>query len=369
MDNENSVGHNRLDLAGHVLTEQRRESLRQRYLDSVGRDEKAGKQRGLFIVFEGGEGSGKTTQAKKLAEMLDQLLIPTVLTKEPGGTLFGGGIRKMLLEPQRSFSSKKAEALLFAADRAEHHEAVIKPALGRGEVVICDRYIASSVAYQAYAGGLDPEDVYQTSEWAVDGLMPDLTIYLDIPPEKGLARASKTHFENKGLPYHQDVHRGFMRQINDNSWWVIDAQQSPDKVHERIAEIVMTKYENHFGVPAQRKSFLEKIQKLERKAELHLGDMMMVKQQLVDFEEHHPSVELKGIIKHLDTLKDQYLDPAPRKPLTACPTCGGALSPSLVYPNIIHMCGDYPEHGFLYMVKGPSQYTWHQGLYDRRGML
>ncbi len=192
--------------------------------------------KGLFIVLEGGEGSGKSTQARLLAEALDERGVRTCITKEPGDTELGADLRTILLDPYRQPISRKAEALLFAADRAEHVEKVIRPALYREEVVICDRYVASTMAHQAYAGGLLAAKVRSFSTFATDGLMPDVTYYLDIPPAIGLERARQvktTRFENKSYAYHELVRAGFIRQRKE-SWVVLDAQKSVDDIHTAI---------------------------------------------------------------------------------------------------------------------------------------
>jgi dTMP kinase len=196
-------------------------------------------QRGLFIAFEGGEGSGKTTQAGMLKEYLT-LQHSAILTREPGGTIVGATIRKMLLNRDETpFRDPKAEALLFAADRAEHVSQVIKPALDKGVHVVCDRYSASTVAYQSYANGLRREQVENMSDWASGGLRPDITFFLDIPPAVGLKRAAqrsgKTHFEDKDLEYHQKVRKGFLAQRNA-SWISIDAEDSLDAISRTIIE-------------------------------------------------------------------------------------------------------------------------------------
>lgn len=138
--------------------------------------------RGLFVTLEGGDGSGKTTQA----ELLEQWLVgrgrTVVRTREPGGTEVGIEVREIVLH-HRGDIAPRAEALLYAADRAHHVAAVVRPALERGHVVIQDRYVDSSVAYQGAGRVLDPREVRQLSEWATEGLMPDLTLLFDLPPE------------------------------------------------------------------------------------------------------------------------------------------------------------------------------------------
>lgn len=190
--------------------------------------------KGLFVVFEGGEGSGKTTQAKRMAKALEEDGVPHLLTHEPGGSALGYKLREILLDPDRDPISKKAEALLFAADRAEHVEKVILPALHEGRVVVCDRYIASTMAYQAYAGGLPTNTVQDFSNWASGNLYPDVTFLLDIEPVHGLQRAAmrgKTNrIDERSITYHELVRKGFLRQVDD-SWVTLDARDTILELH------------------------------------------------------------------------------------------------------------------------------------------
>ncbi len=141
---------------------------------------------GLFIALEGGEGAGKTTQARMLSIWLREQGFDVVTTREPGATKVGMRLRALLLDTAHAGMSPRAEALMYAADRAEHVASVINPALERGAVVITDRYIDSSLAYQGAARGLRSDEVGWLSQWATEGLTPDLTILLDLPPQAGL---------------------------------------------------------------------------------------------------------------------------------------------------------------------------------------
>jgi dTMP kinase len=144
---------------------------------------------GMLIALEGGEGSGKSTQADRLADWLRERGVPVTLTHEPGATEFGARLRRILLDSGDGALTPRAEALLFAADRAHHVDAVIRPALDRGDVVITDRYVDSSLAYQGAGRSLSLDDIRRLSRWATNNLQPDLTVLLDVPPEVGLARA------------------------------------------------------------------------------------------------------------------------------------------------------------------------------------
>lgn len=172
----------------------------------------------LFITLEGVEGSGKSTQAQRLADWLrDERGADALLTREPGGTEVTKQIRELLADPEAILDSR-AELLLFLADRAQHVATVVRPALERGAIVVCDRYIDSTIAYQAYGRGHDLEFLQQLNDWASSGLMPDLTLWIDCDVKIGLERAVKRtggpgdRFENEPLDYHNDVARGFREQ-------------------------------------------------------------------------------------------------------------------------------------------------------------
>lgn len=192
---------------------------------------------GRFIVFEGGEGCGKSTQAARLADRLGALL-----TREPGGTALGRVLRQALLDPATGAIDPRAEALLMAADRAQHVAEVIAPALAAGRIVVADRYIGSSVAYQGGGRGLDPVEVAQLSSWATGGLLPDLVVLLETPPEVAQARlgAHRDRFESEPVEFHQRVLDSFRAQAEaDPSRWVtVDGAGAPEEVAERVATVV-----------------------------------------------------------------------------------------------------------------------------------
>ena len=164
-----------------------------------------------FIVFEGGEGAGKSTQSAALADYLQARGHEVLCTREPGGTPAAEAIRSVLLDPANAGLDDRAEALLFAAARGDHAARVIRPALERGEIVISDRYLDSSVAYQGVARGLGAERVAELSLWATGGLVPDLTIVLDVDPALGLARVvGPDRLESEPLEWHARVRQGFL---------------------------------------------------------------------------------------------------------------------------------------------------------------
>jgi len=197
----------------------------------------------LFITFEGGEGSGKSGQAKALYQRLTKLAIPAILTREPGGTTFGDKLARWLKRTQDTDISPLVELLLFNASRAQLVAEVIQPSLKSGMVVISDRYADSTTAYQGYGRGLDLQMVRAINNTATQGLKPDLTILLDIPAEDGLARkkgGEKDRFEQEELAFHQRVRQGYFKlaAAEPERWLVIDASQPKDKIHKIIWEKV-----------------------------------------------------------------------------------------------------------------------------------
>lgn len=185
---------------------------------------------GRFVAFEGGEGAGKSTQASALAER-----IGAVLTREPGGTRFGTAVRSLFLDPGTGALDGRAEALLMAADRAQHVSEVIRPNLDAGRHVITDRYLYSSVSYQAHGRGLDPREVTDLSMWATGGLQPDLVVFLDLPvveARRRLAAVAPDRLEAESEEFHERVRDGFLQQAaqDPQRWVVLDAADGPDAV-------------------------------------------------------------------------------------------------------------------------------------------
>jgi dTMP kinase len=220
-------------------------SLRGRPLSAV--DPVAGT--GLFVVFEGGEGAGKSTQAVKLAAWLKLRGYEAVLTREPGATELGMRIRSLVLDVAPGDSGDhapgpRAEALLFAADRAQHVDKVIRPALERGAVVVSDRYIDSSIAYQGSGRALGKDEVAWVSAWATGGLKPDLTVLLDVDPADGLHRAKAggagDRLEQEELEYHEKVRETFLQlaAADAHRYLVIEAGGTPDEIAAKVREAV-----------------------------------------------------------------------------------------------------------------------------------
>ncbi|AIV40504.1 MULTISPECIES: dTMP kinase [unclassified Curtobacterium] len=200
---------------------------------------------GRFITLEGGDGAGKTTQAELLSRWLEEHGRTVVRTREPGGTELGQRIREMVLH-ERGHVSARAEALLYAADRAHHVETVVRPALARGEVVLQDRYIDSSVAYQGVARGLGAERIRSVSDWAADGLLPDLTVLLDLDVTVGRSRVAAARgdvfdrLESEAASFHETVRRAFLdaADAEPERFLVVDAGQPADTVHRAVRAAV-----------------------------------------------------------------------------------------------------------------------------------
>lgn len=186
--------------------------------------------RGCFIAFEGGEATGKSTQAERLARSIDALL-----TREPGGTPLGEEIRALLLHAVHDVDPR-TEALLMAAARAQHVRDVIDPALAAGRHVVTDRFTASSIAYQGFGRGLPIDEVRALSTFATAGLEPDLYVLLDLPPEVAAARRSRSHdrMEAAGDAFHQRVRAGFLTLAGADRWIVVDAALPPDEVEAAV---------------------------------------------------------------------------------------------------------------------------------------
>lgn len=201
--------------------------------------------RGQFITFEGGEGAGKSTQIKRLADALKKRGYDVVLTREPGGSPGAEAIRKLLVEGEPGRWDGITETLLFAAARRDHVERTIRPALERGAWVLCDRFMDSTIAYQGYGAGVDLALVRRLSTDAAGDIVPSLTLILDLPVEAGLARAvsragGEDRFERKGAEFHARLRDGFLAiaRSEPKRCVVIDATGTPDAVAEAISKTV-----------------------------------------------------------------------------------------------------------------------------------
>ena len=197
---------------------------------------------GAFVVFEGGEGAGKSTQSRLLADALRTRGVEVVVTREPGGTPIGEAIREVLLGAGSDGMAARTEALLFAAARAEHAAALIRPAVTRGAVVISDRYLDSSVAYQGAARGLGEDRIAELSMWATEDLVPDLTVLLDVAPGVGLGRAGDANrMEAEPEAFHADVRAAFLRRAAaaPDRYLVLSAASAKDEVASAVLAAIL----------------------------------------------------------------------------------------------------------------------------------
>ncbi len=196
---------------------------------------------GTFITFEGGEGTGKSTQIQLLAEKLEAAGLTVRVLREPGGTVVGEAIRRILLDPDHAELGVSAEILLYEASRAQLVDQVIRPALAAGEVVLCDRFYDSTTAYQGYARGIDLARIAELNRAATGGLSPDRTLVLDIDPAVGIARAtaqSADRLESEDLAFHRRVRDGFLAIAAEEPARVrvVDATGSAEQVADRVAD-------------------------------------------------------------------------------------------------------------------------------------
>ena len=195
----------------------------------------------MFITLEGPDGSGKTTQFHILTKTLSERGIPFVATREPGGTVIGNAIRSILLDPAHSEMDARTEALLYFGARSQLVHQVIRPALSAGKIVLCDRYVDSSYAYQGYGRGQSLAMLQQLATIATGGLMPDLTIYLDVDAAEGIRRKQneeRNRFEQQEMVFHELVRNGYLQLVaaEPQRWVVIDAAQPIEVVHEQIVQ-------------------------------------------------------------------------------------------------------------------------------------
>lgn len=194
-----------------------------------------------FLAFEGGDAAGKSTQTERIAARLDALR-----TREPGGTPLGAAIRTHFLDPDTGTIHPRAEALLMAADRAQHVATVVRPALEAGRHVVTDRYFHSSVAYQGHGRGLDPAGVESLNRWATDGLRADVVILLDLPVEvarRRVADRAPDRLESEEVAFHERVRQGYLAQAaaDPARWAVVDADGSADDVEAAVWAAVVAR--------------------------------------------------------------------------------------------------------------------------------
>ena len=198
-----------------------------------------------FITIEGCEGSGKTSIIKLICEEFKKRGIDFLSTREPGGSKISEQIRNVILNVNNTKMDYMTEALLYAASRRQHLEEIVKPALNEGKVVICDRYLDSSLAYQGYARGLGIEEVYNINMYATSGFLPDLTIYIDIPVEVGLGRIKENNrdvnrLDLEKVAFHNKVREGYLKiaSMYPDRIKVIDGNATLEEVFERVKEVL-----------------------------------------------------------------------------------------------------------------------------------
>lgn len=201
--------------------------------------------KGLFITLEGGEGAGKTTQISFIEQYLEEVGLDYITTREPGGITISESIREIILDKHNTKMDGKTEALLYAAARRQHLVEKVIPALVEGKVVICDRFIDSSLAYQGYARGIGVEEVLEINKFAIGGYMPDLTIFLDIDVKEGLGRVKGRNGEINRLDleditFHETVRNGYIELLRQepNRIRKVDASQSVEDVSKEIINII-----------------------------------------------------------------------------------------------------------------------------------
>ena len=205
----------------------------------------------MFITLEGIEGSGKTTQIWRLVDFFEDRGIECVATRQPGGTLIGENIRSILLDPANSALEPLAELLLYLADRAQHINELIRPALKNGKTVVCDRYFDATLVYQGFARGLSIELIRQLHQLLFDDLKPDVTLLLDLSPQVGLKRAwqqlnngqrsgDESRFEAEAVAFHEKVRAGYLElaRLEPERFRIIDAAQTQNQVFVAMRKIV-----------------------------------------------------------------------------------------------------------------------------------
>lgn len=208
----------------------------------------------LFVTFEGPDGAGKSTQVRLVAERLRSLGDKVVVTREPGGTPLGERVRSVLLDPGDCAIVPRAEALLMTAARAQHVEAVIRPALANGAIVLCDRFVDSTLAYQGAGRGLATAELELLQTFAVGALAPDLTVLLDLPAESGIRRrhdsgAPLNRLDQDELAFHERVREWYVQAARDDPtrWCVLDALDGPDQIAGEITQLI-TQYRRERSV-------------------------------------------------------------------------------------------------------------------------
>ena len=204
-------------------------------------------KRGKFITFEGCDGCGKSTQLKMMSEYLTKEGIAHIFTREPGGGKISEAIREILLSGKNSEMTDECEALLYAAARAQHLSDRVEPALAKGELVICDRYVDSSLAYQAYARGLGVDFITKINAFALENYLPDVTVFIDLTPEAAFRRKkgadADDRLEQAGMEFHKRVYAGYKKlaQKNPDRFVCVDGNQTPEQIFNQIVAVLKEK--------------------------------------------------------------------------------------------------------------------------------
>ena len=198
--------------------------------------------KGKFIVFDGGEGCGKSTQAQLLKQVFESAGARVLLVRDPGSTAIGEMIRAILLNPENDQMSMRCEMLLYMAARAQMMAEMILPALDAGKVVVCDRFVSSTLAYQLGGDGLTADEIRRVADVAIRGRWPDLTILLDMPPDASLARVTraKDRIEQRPMAYHEQVRRNYLAQAQSDPirYRLVPADRNREEVHAQIMKVV-----------------------------------------------------------------------------------------------------------------------------------
>ncbi len=199
--------------------------------------------KGLFVSFEGGEGSGKTTVLSHLIDKIKVLNVEYLITREPGGCDIAEQIRDIILDTSNTAMNKRTEALLYAASRAQHVSERIKPMLEDNNLVLCDRYVDSSIIYQGFARGNKIEDVQMINDFAMGGILPDITIFLDIKPKDAFERIEKHAREKdrldlEAMEFHEDVYNAYLELAKQDRFVVVDATRAVEEIVDEVYNII-----------------------------------------------------------------------------------------------------------------------------------
>lgn len=213
--------------------------------------------KGIFITVEGPDGAGKTTVINELKHKLEtQLKVELIVTREPGGIPISEKIRQIILDPENTEMDERTEALLYAAARRQHLIEKVLPAIEAGKVVLCDRFVDSSVAYQGAGRGIGEKEVYQLNEFAIEGHLPDMTLYLDVPSEVGLERINRgrkaeelDRLDQESLSFHQKVRGAYLTLLEENQERIllIDAKEDIEKVTKNCYDLIVERFPSIFN--------------------------------------------------------------------------------------------------------------------------